>query len=205
MDFRDLEDIKKINMCVGNEKLEGNCLYKHNSNFKYRKGINEDNLRYNLYVLGKKSKNILEIGLNAGHSAVILLHANTNAKLVALDIATHKYTEKCVEYLKTKYNIEFVKGNSLKTLKNFDPKKKFDLIHIDGGHGVKTAESDIVNCRKLADKDTIIIVDDTNFTRLRILVNNMVDDEKLKEVDYIAMGLKPTRLHRIFRYEMEKE
>lgn len=199
-DFRNLEDIKKIKLCVGKEQLEGNSMYHHHSNFKYRTGVNADNLRHNLYILGKKSKNILEIGFNAGHSAVIFLHDNKKAHLVAMDIGTHKYTAKCIKYLKKKYNIEFIKGDSTKTMVNYNPKKKFDLIHIDGGHGVKVAESDIMNSIKLANKKTILIIDDTNFKRLRELVEKMIDEDILNEVDYEKMGLEPTKLHRVFRY-----
>ena len=39
--------------------------------------------------------------------------------------------------------------------------KKFDLIFIDGGHDLETAESDLFNCKDLSHNDTIVIMDDT--------------------------------------------
>ena len=41
------------------------------------------------------------------------------------------------------------------------PDKKFDLIFIDGGHTYDVAKTDIMNCKKLAHKDTIVVMDDT--------------------------------------------
>jgi predicted O-methyltransferase YrrM len=40
----------------------------------------------------------------------------------------------------------------------------FDLIFIDGGHDYNIANADLENCRKLANKDTIVILDDTIYT-----------------------------------------
>jgi hypothetical protein len=37
---------------------------------------------------------------------------------------------------------------------------KYNYIFIDGGHDYHTAKADLVNCRSLADKKTIVIMDD---------------------------------------------
>jgi hypothetical protein len=39
---------------------------------------------------------------------------------------------------------------------------EFDLVHIDGGHTLEIAESDIINTSKLLMNDAIIIMDDVN-------------------------------------------
>ena len=36
--YENLEDIKNLNKIIGNDKMEGNCMYKHHSNFELRSG-----------------------------------------------------------------------------------------------------------------------------------------------------------------------
>ena len=198
--YENLEDIKNLNKIIGNDKMEGNCMYKHHSNFELRSGEHLDNLRHNLDVLGQMSNKILEIGFNGGHSAAIMLNNNKSAHLVAMDIGKHNYTRKCINYFKNKYNIDYVEGDSNKTLPNYNPGIIFDLIHVDGGHGVKTANNDIIHSKKLSDSDTLLLVDDTNFKRLRVLLDDMIEDGYLTEVNYQKLNLKPTKYHRVFNY-----
>ena len=44
-------------------------------------------------------------------------------------------------------------------------KSTFDLIFIDGGHDYNTAESDLLNCKNLSHKNTIVIMDDTVYKK----------------------------------------
>jgi len=192
--------IENLNSIIGNDKLEGNCMYKHNSKFKLREGIDCENLRYNLGKLGEISNNILEIGFNGGHSCVLMLNKNENAKYVAMDIGKHNYTRKCVEYLQKKYNIEYIEGDSKKTLLDYNPSEKFNLIHVDGGHGIRTCKSDIVNSKKFSDDNTILLVDDTDNEKIGNLLNNMIDTNFLIEIDFNKLDLKDTKYQRVFNY-----
>jgi len=200
MNLEKLEDIVNINSLLVDTKVEGNCMYKHYSDFELRGGKDHDSLRYNLGVLGKMSQKILEIGFNAGHSAALLLNNDNPAKFVAMDLGRHDYTSICVEYLQTKYDLEYIEGNSNKTLPKYNPGIIFDLIHIDGGHGIVTATNDVNNCKKLSNADTLLVVDDTNFKRIRDLLDKLCQDKLLQEVDYDSLGLKQTKYHRVFRY-----
>lgn len=137
--------------------FEGNC-----SNIPQQL----DTLKYlvsNVNVL-----NILEIGFNAGHSSEIFL-SNSLAHITSFDINTHSYVKCGKEYIDKKFPTRhtLIIGDSVKTIPeyiNTNPNTKFDIIFIDGGHTYEVALADINNCKNLAHKDTIVIMDDTVFT-----------------------------------------
>lgn len=110
-----------------------------------------------------KGQHIVEIGFNAGHSADCLLSACPQATLVSFDIGNNG---RCVaigkEYIDKKYpgRHTMVGGDSKDTVPRYEAVHTSDLIFIDGGHAPETAANDIVNCKRLADKDTIVVVDD---------------------------------------------
>jgi predicted O-methyltransferase YrrM len=106
--------------------------------------------------------NILEIGFNGGHSSALMLD-NTNANIVSVDIGNHKYVLEGKKIIDEKFpnRHTLIIGNSMNVLTNDEiPNIKYDLIYIDGGHSYKCANSDIINCKKYADENTIIIIDD---------------------------------------------
>lgn len=107
-------------------------------------------------------QNILEIGFNAGHSSALMLE-NSNACVVSVDICSHPYTydgKDVIDNIFQERHI-LIKGNSMEVLaKNEVPALDYDLIYIDGGHSYKCCKSDIILCKKYANPNTIIIVDD---------------------------------------------
>jgi hypothetical protein len=117
----------------------------------------------NLILAAKKQISVaLEIGFNAGFSALLMLLANDSIKITCVDICDHSYTKPCFKKLKEMFNdrIDLIPGDStivLPTLIN----NKYDLIHIDGCHIVGIAESDIQNSLKMCKSGTILIMDDT--------------------------------------------
>ena len=90
----------------------------------------------NLYSLGRTAKNILEIGFNTGHSALLFLISNPESKLTCFDIVSHKYTMPCFEYLNSLFpgRINLIAGDSTITVPEFykvcSNINKFDLIFI---------------------------------------------------------------------------
>jgi hypothetical protein len=40
----------------------------------------------------------------------------------------------------------------------------YDFIFIDGGHDYDTAKADLMNCRRFANENTVVLMDDTMFT-----------------------------------------
>ena len=200
-------DIININNIIKKYRvnLEGNCLYKHLSHFKeFNKGINYDNklvLRNNFYNIAKGSKNIIEIGLNGGHSMAIFLLSNPKLQVLSFDICEHKYVKDIAKYYKNNYDFKFVEGDSLITVKEYENDTKYDIIHIDGGHSEKCVINDLINCKKFAHKDTLMIFDDTNAPRISSIISKYIKNNLIKEIDYSG-NLKKCLYHRIFKYNI---
>jgi predicted O-methyltransferase YrrM len=113
-------------------------------------------------------KRVMEIGFNAGHSAELFLSSNPIMELVSFDIGHHDYLKHGKEFIDKIYpnRHTLIIGNSLNTVPEYSKTAKpFDLIFIDGGHDYPIAYGDIMNCKKLAHKDTIVIMDDTMKTK----------------------------------------
>ena len=121
-------------------------------------------------INNKNIKNAMEIGFNAGHSAEIFLQNNKDLILTSFDLGIHNYVNTAKEYIDITYpnRHTLILGDSTKTIPIYlenNKDTKFDIIFIDGGHEYEIAKADMENCFHLAHKDTIIVLDDTIFTR----------------------------------------
>lgn len=116
-------------------------------------------------IKNDKIKNIVEIGFNAGHSAEIFLKNNPNIVMTSFDLGYHSYTSVGKQYIDMTYpgRHTLILGDSLQEVPAYSENTKFDIIFIDGGHAYNVAYGDIINCKKLAHENTIIIMDDTHF------------------------------------------
>lgn len=110
---------------------------------------------------GGAVKNVMEIGFNAGHSADLFLSSNEIIEMVSFDIGHYDYVNTGKEYIDKTYpdRHTLILGDSLNTVPQHN--KKYDLIFIDGCHKFNNVRNDILNCRKLAHPETIVIIDDT--------------------------------------------
>lgn len=120
-------------------------------------------------VIKSNAKSVMEIGFNAGHSADVMLAANTNMHLTSFDLGCHPYVSHAKEYMDKTYSTrhELVLGDSTLTVPDFiagNPGRTFDVIFIDGGHTYEIATADLANCKRLSHSKTIVILDDTMFT-----------------------------------------
>ena len=201
-EYSNLKIINDLNTIIKNtgEEIEGNCLYQNTFEFHLD---NKESLRYNLYTLCKSKNSILEVGFNGGHSVVLYLYSNPQIKIRSYDICSHRYPEKCANYIKEQnlYNFELIKGDSSKTLKSNENKEIFDLIHVDGGHTVDLVKSDLINCKKFADKDTIVVFDDSYHSHIKAIIEDAIKFNFIYEVDYKNLNLKENFYHRIFKYK----
>jgi len=179
------QKVAEIDALVKNsgEQLEGNCFYHGNTNLTDWRFIYK-RVNYVSAIRDFNIKRMLEIGFNAGHSAVIFLEAMPqDGEYTCLDLGEHSYSQPCFTMLKTKYPQikELILGDSRQTLPNLLSKRpeylnSFDCIHIDGGHQEDVILSDI-NCAHLLLKSGgILIVDDTQmpeiFNKIPMLLSN---------------------------------
>lgn len=109
------------------------------------------------------AKYIMEIGFNGGHSADAFLSYRSHIQLTSFDLGEHEYVKQGKEYINHYYpnRHTLLLGNSVETVPIFQPMYKYDVIFIDGGHDYATARSDILNCKRLAHSETLVLMDDT--------------------------------------------
>lgn len=108
------------------------------------------------------AKNIVEIGMFAGHSTVCILEHFPNANVLSLD--SGKFSVDAAKPIKEKYGERFNFINSRFT----DCKKvpdNIDLLFVDGGHSVDSVTRDIK--RALVEKPRYILFDNVELPGVR--------------------------------------
>lgn len=104
---------------------------------------------------------ILEIGFYAGHSSLLMAAACPTASITAIDPCHFGFEKECMEIVKQNcLDAGLLEATSREALPKLDPELTFDLIHIDGCHNIEDVIFDIETCRKFANEDTLVIIDD---------------------------------------------
>lgn len=167
-----LTHLKELNLVVQASKspLEGNLFYHHHdadfatkTSGDPRRAPKRRNLHRALYF----KKSLLEIGLNAGHSALLALSTNPVLKYVGVDICKNTYTRSAANYLKSVFGdrFELIEGDSrsvLPYLRSHRRDLSFDAFHVDGNHGISVCRSDITSCLMMSGPGQHLILDDTS-------------------------------------------
>lgn len=151
------------------DALEGNSFYYHNSLTRFEQLLTK---QINLFWAGSQAKRrVLEIGFNAGHSALLFLSAGGGAnEYTFFDLGGHSYVRPCLEYVRKQFpsiDMTYIEGDSTRTLPEFvaaDATKKgtYDLVHVDGGHDRDVVLSDVSVAIDLVAPGGLMILDDTN-------------------------------------------
>jgi predicted O-methyltransferase YrrM len=182
-----------------NEKLEGNIFMLHHTT-EYTNCFLNKIKNITSLLLNKNVKNVLEIGFNSGFSTLLMLLTNPHVQVTCLDLGEHKYTEPCYKILKETFGnrVNMIVGDSRQTMKTIVD--TFDLIHIDGGHYVDVAESDIIHSYRISKNGTILIMNDYDFPHLHRLWDSYVVRCKLKPIDIYTYP----SLHHDIKYVVNK-
>lgn len=177
-----LSEIYELNEIVRDSgaPLEGNIFYRQNTSFaettEVAPVVRFRNKRINFFLFTRGKKHFVEIGFNAGHSALLVLRSNPDIKVSAIDICMNKYTADCAAWMTKKFpdRFEFFPGDSREVFPACAEKfVEADLFHIDGGHSFEVAQADIDNVVKLKQNGPgtrHVIIDDIIRTKIELLL-----------------------------------
>jgi hypothetical protein len=178
----------------------------------------------NIFYLAKECKgDVLEIGFNAGNSALIFLMANPNCKLYAIDLCCHSYVKDCVDYLNKNFNnrVTLFEGNSLQIIPEFDTElcKNIFIYHIDGWHAEEGIRKDLKNCFSLYENNAMknkdknenenenenenvyVIVDDTHIPCIKYEYEKYVINKKIIDCPDKLLTVPPHYEHKIGKFK----
>jgi len=177
------DNIQMIVEATG-EPIEGN-IFTADKSFEELECFHEK--QRNLMSIAVCCNEIVEIGFNAGHSALMMLLSNPLCTLTCVDICEHKYTEPCFEYLASQFpeRIKLIKGRSYS-----GPPP--DLYHIDGCHEWKVANIDFYTCLGNSKDRTVIIFDDTHIRHLRDLWNGYIANKNVYQLKMLPVTIPGT-------------
>jgi hypothetical protein len=156
------------------ERVEGNLFGSHFSdpatypqpgNLLKRRGV---------ALFGLTRQRILEVGFNAGHSALLLLTVNKELVYTGVDICINPYVMDCYEYLKSQFGprLNLMRGDSRKLVPALlETNNRYDGYIIDGGHNLGIAFDDLENVIAGARDGSILCVDDCGSPDVRVPIN----------------------------------
>jgi len=165
--------LRRINAIVrqSGERLEGNIFYP-DLNERFAENPPADDLapaRRNLWRAVRFKERLLEVGVNAGHGALLALSSNARLEYYGVDILTHGYTVECVDFLKGEFpgRVHLYPGDSREVLSWLADRRdelSFDIIHIDGGHTSEVCLSDMTNSVRMSQglKGHHLLLDDVH-------------------------------------------
>ena len=162
------EHLKNLNEIVrqSGEPIEGNLFTDHNrAELLPEPEAFTRGKRRNYALFATSGKSLMEIGFNAGHSTMLALAVNPDLHIDSVDIGMHVYTRPCYEYLRAAFpgRLRLHIGDSRDILPILRlEKRRFDIYHIDGGHGITTAQSDLANVLAFDCHGATLLMDDTD-------------------------------------------
>ena len=196
-----ISEIGKILNRIG-ERVEGNLICDITSENLIAE-VNKAKIS-NLITLAAGCQKICEIGVNAGHSLLLMVSTNPSAEYLVFDLGAHTYTRPCVEYIKSQYpstKITEVYGDTKTTLRDSilpEFKKSTDLIHIDGGHDTHTVVNDFIYTQYFLKMGGVIVFDDYNYGNIKEVLDHYKNQKVISAIH--KKGLIDTNLHYIYTF-----
>lgn len=197
-----IQNITEILLNVG-ERIEGNLICDISpTNWTFEHNISKIK---NIQRLCKGKKKIVEIGVNACHSLILMLLENPTADYLLFDLNYHRYTEPTISYVKKAFpqaNINIIYGDSTQTITkyivdNAGELNTYDLIHLDGGHTEDIFSIDYNNSKRLIKRDGIVIFDDYDYADIKTFIDAKVNQKEIIEYDDAIIK---TSKHFIYKY-----
>src|SRR5208283_1654932 len=151
--------LQRLNTIVrqSGDSLEGNIFYVDlDEGFAGRAPADDlAAARRNAWRAVRFKERLLEVGVNAGHSALLALSSSPRLEYYGVDIMSHAYTAECVDFLKGEFpgRVHLFPGDSREVLPWLVDRRaelSFDIFHVDGGHTSEVCQSDMANCIRIA-------------------------------------------------------
>jgi hypothetical protein len=143
----------------------------------------------------------LEIGFNAGHSCLLALSVNPDLYYTGIDIGMHAYTRPCFDYLRSIFGnrVRLYIGDSREVLPVLrQDADRYDLYHLDGGHGFGIALADLTNLLNFGSKSVTMMVDDTGQHDIDAMCDFYVMQGRMRRLGFSRLWA-PTIHHKLFR------
>jgi hypothetical protein len=163
--------LEQLNEVAGGSQ-EGNLCYYHRYVPEHNGFFPDFEIkRKNMLAIASRYNTITEIGFNAGHSAALMLTANSNLKLTSVDIGYHSYTVPCANIIQNHFpdRHTLILKDSKKICR--DEIEHSDVVVIDGGHRFEDCLLDIAICVAYCKPGTLIVVDDYASSQIVKAVN----------------------------------
>ena len=153
------------------ERLEGNIFYADldDRDVDRPPDVALAPARRNAWRAVRFKERLLEVGVNAGHSALLALSSNLRLEYYGVDIMSHAYTAECVDFLKGEFpgRVHLFTGDSREVLPWLVSRRAelaFDIFHVDGGHTDDVTRSDMGNCIRIGagQRGRHILLDDVH-------------------------------------------
>ena len=186
--FEYFHHMSKLNSIIleSNSRFEGSIFYVDGTSiFDNKPDVEFLAQRQNFAMFAAATTSLLEVGFNAGHSALLALCANRDLRYVGVDIGHHAYTKPCFEYLRTAFGnrIELHIGDSREILPRMRQSWSFGAYAIDGGHGYDCALSDLINVCRLGPTGALVLVDNIAYGPIRAAVALVTLRKMMRPVD----------------------
>jgi len=194
--------------------LIGNLFYDHlEVNFQ-NNPLNPllETKRQRLFDVAKKCSNAFEVGVNGGHSALLMLDSNPELNFTGNDIAAfyppeprchpEVYVPAAFDSLKQLFpdRVQTITGSCITELPKYAEKnntKHIDLLHLDGDKS--TYKRDFFTMLPLLKSGAYVVFDDTQQPAVQQLVDNLLKEGHVVRSEYPKMASSEVYTHEIVK------